>query len=305
MGIETITSTGDYDLRDVAVGIDIDRCVLNTEVAFDTVASAAAQTTPLTKRQIVEAYQQHKVDRKAGLVRDGFNVVGYLEQALEKHFGYSWSADILPEFIRMGHENNKLLMPGAKELFDELTRRDIHFFLLTYGSWSNELEDPGLDKERSIQWQLGKKAADATLANLYSHVTNHPYKTRFLTQERRVSLREYPIDVQRHWQVMTSRMNLVGNHHEGILLPHDASLRGKLTLARFVIMLDDKPIAFEDGDRNLSSGVLVSPLDMANKMAYQEADDSHKFKGKVIRANGLFEAKDAVIKEVEHLRQAE
>ena len=296
------TPTPSYRLEPVVVSHDVDRFLLNTEAAFRTVVEATAQSTPLTAEEVMAAYKEQSRLRKLGKISTGFNVVGYLEGELERrHPSYSWDDDILPAFVALGSTRD-LLMPGAEEYVDALAREGVYQGLLTYGSWSVELEDEGNEKERSAKWQLGKIAASPLLASLPAHVLTHPHKMRYWAQERSTEI-DGVLSLAEHrtWDEMLSGLNFPGDNTRGILLPHGLSdNEGRQALARYVIQGDDKPEAFGDSDETLTSGVHVLPMGTENRMSYQTS--TGELPRGTIQVVGLERAREAVLAKIRHIR---
>lgn len=244
--------------------LDVDRCLLDTEKAFDVVREVTDQNTSVSKSMIDEAYAEHKQEGKS------FNVTGFIESKLQED--ELWEVDILPDFVRRGRGEG-LLMPHGKEFISRLGELGIDYGLLTYGSWSNNASDPDLDRDRSIKWQVAKIAADPALANIPGIVTHTPRKTEYITNE------------------------LVGRKpgkKAKIILPTEYTEYGNAPKkVDHAIMVDDKLIAHEDGDPDVIRGVLVTPEGMRNRNNHHKQDDKTSIAG-LKRVVGLKEAADAV-----------
>jgi hypothetical protein len=293
---ERIPQSPKYDLRDIVVSLDADRCILDTEKAYHAATVAVEKVTPLTKAQIDAEYRRLK------LLKQSFNVVGYVEEQLDSLQGnYTWDNDVQPAFAEEGAKMD-LLMPGAVDMIHALEQENVHFGINTYGSWSNDADDPGLDKQRTVKWQIGKISAISELATLRYHIADHPYKTRTYAQERRVDITQYPLAVQQEWKQRTSGLHIPNaDHRAGVHLPNSLSVdESSTTLVRHIIKVDDKRIAHQEGDPNLVTGVLVTPAGIENRMTYQH-DGDLDIPG-LIEVVGLPDATSAVISLIRSIR---
>lgn len=230
-------------LVDVYALNDMDRFTLDTEKAFHLLLDVAEEAG-VSRSMIEDEYQRHKDAKKS------FNVAGYVEQLLrsEADSQRTWETSVLPFLIERGYRQD-LLMPGVEEYIAALDEHSIPHGLYTYGSWSNEVADPGLDRERSVKWQLGKAAASSVLSRMPIAISNTPHK----------------IDDLMHNAVVT--IDGVG---DVVRLPDELSLSpGGTTYAKHIIMGEDKLVALEGGNPDLVTGVLVVP-DGANRNAHHQ-----------------------------------
>lgn len=224
--------------------LDVDRCLLDTEKAFDIVRDVTDKNTSVSKQMINTAYAEHKRMKKS------FNVTGFIESQLGS--GEQWEIDILPDFVRRGRREG-LLMPYGKEFIARLGELGINYGLLTYGSWSNEADDPGADRERSIKWQLAKIAGDSTLAPIPSLVTHTPKKTEYIIKELTDKTPDGSTKIFLPSEYTDS---------EDIVNPVDKG-----------ILVDDKLVAHQDGDPDLVRGLLVIPETANNRNDHHMATD--------------------------------
>lgn len=227
----------------IIVASDVDRCLLNTETAFRLAKQATAEETALSIEEIDVAYADHKKNKQS------FNVVGFIERWQRQHkTKKTWDQHILPAFIEEGR-NTDLLMPGADEYLDTIEELGLPHFLLTYGSWSNEVADPGLDRERSIKWQLGKIAASERLSQMATHVAETPEKSRLISRDW-----THSVDGQKK-----------------IILPTDLYEEFSHDFDQ-LILTDDKPVAFDGADLDVMAGIQVTPESLENRTAHLETD---------------------------------
>lgn len=248
-------------LVDLYVLSDMDRFTLDTEKAF-TLLLEVADEAGVSRQGIEAEYARHKEIGKS------FNAAGFVEGVLNEQTGEKWESAILPRLIERGNTQD-LLMPGAQNYLDELTRLAMPHGLYTYGSWSNEVADPGKDRDHTVKWQLGKAAASHVLRELRTAVAETPDKIADLMRNRVVELED-----------------------EGkvVRVPDELSLTpGGVTYARHIVMGEDKISALQGGDPDLVSGILVIPKG-SNRNAHHEAVDEISLPSYVTRYDTLDDA---------------
>lgn len=241
---------------------DLDRCLYDTEKGFNGIVRVIDTVTPITEEEIRTYYAELKSQKKS------FNVVGWVEKELQtRKIKKSWERDIMPTFIDYGRSHD-MLMPYAREYLDTIDELGLDSMLLTYGSWSNEVADPGLDRERSVKWQLGKIASSDALAYRPSLVIGTPHKARLISDE---------------WAVK----DISGQTN--IILPPEVSDFFEQTHAR-AILTDDKTVAFNGIDLNVMDGIHVTPENLENRTAHLEGN----LDPGVVAVTGLRQAIDVI-----------
>ena len=218
-----------------AIFLDLDRCAYNTTKGFDIAVEATAYTTPITARQMYDAYEESR--------GRSFNVVGWVNATLDQMGGgYSWQHDVAKEFIARGRRE-QLLMPGTSKLLDYAEENEIHLGIMTYGASTPDHE--AQTWKDADAWQRSKAQSELSLAKLAIEVCDQKRKGRVIANWRR---------------------------GDEIWLPDSLTVEeGTQTVVERGILVDDKTDSFRGLDE-LTDGVRVTPEDTANQIEYQKGE---------------------------------
>lgn len=219
----------------MAIFLDLDRCAYDTTKGFDVAVEATAYTTPITARQMYDAYEESQ--------GRSFNVVGWVNSTLDQLGGrYSWQQDVAKEFIARGRRE-RLLMPGVSKLIDYAQKNEIHLGLMTYGA-SNPDHEAQTWKDAAA-WQWSKAQSEETLARLPIEVCDQKRKGHIIAGWRR---------------------------DNELWLPDSLTAEeGTQTVVARGVLFDDKTDSFRGMD-DLTDGVRVTPEDADNQIEYQKGE---------------------------------
>lgn len=120
--------SGKYETVDLAVFLDVDRCMYNTEKAFRLLADVTGDVTSYKTDDFLASYDLSKRENTS------FNYVSDINRVLGDG---SYQTQVEPAFIEAATAED-LRMPGATEIIEYLERESVPFGFVTFGYSSKD-----------------------------------------------------------------------------------------------------------------------------------------------------------------------
>lgn len=120
--------TGRHEIVDLAVFLDVDRCMYDTDKGLRLVAEVTDSVTSYKKDDFMAAYEDAK--RK----NESFNYVSDINQRLGEQ---AYQTLVEPAFLEAA-KTEDLRMPGATELIDYIETESLPFGFITFGYSSKD-----------------------------------------------------------------------------------------------------------------------------------------------------------------------